>query len=204
MRYRIYSGFGLSTVEIGEIVAFCTFTYAFGVVAVGGLVALVDTAKVASLLDLPRTLTSGVGLVLIVFIVAFPTVATIWRKPIALGRYRLRPPSWTLALSQIALASVDVVLAATVIYVLLPAELGITFSSFLGVYLVAATASILSLVPGGFGVLESVVMIMTAPTSKATELAALLAYRMIYFVAPLTIAIVWFAVHEFRHRSVLN
>lgn len=204
IRYRIYSGFGLSTVEIGEIVAFCAFTYTFGIVAVGGLVALFNTAKVASLLDLPRTLTSGVGLVFVVFVIAFPVIAIIRRKPISLGRYRLRPPSWTLALSQIVLACADVVLAATVMYMLLPAELGITFSSFLGVYLVAATASVLSLVPGGFGVLETVVAVMTAPTSKAAELAALLAFRMIYFIAPLTIAIVWFAVHEIRHRSVLS
>jgi phosphatidylglycerol lysyltransferase len=70
--------------------------------------------------------------------------------------------------------------------------------------LVAATASVLSLVPGGFGVLETVVMVMTAPTSKAGELAALLAYRLIYFLAPLIIATVWFAVHEFRQRSVLS
>jgi glycosyltransferase 2 family protein len=202
IRYRIYSGFGLSTVEIAEIVAFCTFTYALGVIAVGGLMALLDTAEVATLLHLPHALMFGLGLVFVVLIVAFPVVAAIWRKPITFGRYRLRPPSWTLALLQIALASVDAVVAAAVTYVLLPAELDITFRSFLDVYLVAATASVLSFVPGGLGVFETVVTAMTDPRSRAAELGAFLAYRMIYFVAPLAIAIVWFAVHEFRHRSV--
>jgi glycosyltransferase 2 family protein len=201
IRYSIYSRFGLSIVEIGEIVAFCTFTYALGVIAVSGLVALFDTGEVATLLHLPRMLVFGVGVVFVVSIAAFPAAVAIWREPIAFGRYRLRPPSWTMALLQIALASIDAVLAAAVMYVLLPPEVGITFRAFLDVYLVAATASVLSLVPGGLGVFETVVTVMTAPTSKAAELGAFLTYRMIYFIAPLTIAIVWFAVHEFRRRE---
>jgi hypothetical protein len=39
------------------------------------------------------------GLSLLAISVAYPVVAVIWRKPIAFGRYRLRPPSFTLALS---------------------------------------------------------------------------------------------------------
>ena len=201
MRYRIYSGFGLSSVEIGEIVAFCTFTYALGVVTVGGLVALIDPGEAASLLHLPEPLISAIGLTLLSFSLAYPAVTSVWRKPLALGPYRLRPPSLTLALSQVVLASVDAILAGTVMYVLLPADLGITFRSFLDVYLLAATASVLSLVPGGFGVFETLVAVMTAPASKAAELGAFLAYRMVYFIAPLTIAIAWFAAHEFLRRS---
>jgi uncharacterized membrane protein YbhN (UPF0104 family) len=201
MRYRIYSGFGLSIVEIGEIVAFCTFTYALGVVTVGGLVALIDPGEAASLLHLPQSLIPAFGLALLAFGLAYPAVAAVWRKPIALGPYQLRPPSLTLAFSQVVLASVDAILAGTVMYVLLPTDLGITFQSFLDVYLVAATASVLSFVPGGFGVFETIVAVMTAPTSKAAELAAFLAYRMVYFVGPLTVAVVWFTVHELLRRS---
>jgi len=201
VRYRIYSGFGLSTIAIGEIVAFCTFTYALGIITVGGLVALIDPGEAASLLHLPRSLTSVFGLVLLALSLAYPAVAAVWRKPISLGPYQLRPPSLTLALSQVVLASVDAILAGTVMYVLLPADFAITFRSFLDVYLVAATASVLSSVPGGLGVFETIVAAMTAPTSKAAELSAFLAYRMVYFIGPLTVAIVWFVVHEFARRS---
>jgi uncharacterized membrane protein YbhN (UPF0104 family) len=200
VRYRIYSGFGLSTVAIGEIVAFCTFTYALGIVTVGGLVALFGPGEAASLLHFPRSLISVFGLVLLAFGLAYPAVAAVWHKPISLGPYQLRPPSPALALSQVVLASVDAILAGTVMYVLLPADFGITFRSFLDVYLVAATASVLSSVPGGFGVFETIVAAMTAPTSKAAELSAFLAYRMVYFIGPLTVAIGWFIAHQLLRR----
>jgi uncharacterized membrane protein YbhN (UPF0104 family) len=200
VRYRIYSGFGLTTVAIGEIVAFCTFTYALGIVTVGGLVALIGPGEAASLLHIPPSVISVFGFVLLAFGLAYPAVAAVWRKPIALGPYQLRPPSLTLAVSQVVLASVDAILAGTVMYVLLPADFGITFRSFLDVYLVAATASVLSSVPGGFGVFETIVAAMTPPTSKAAELTAFLAYRMVYFVGPVTVAILWFTVHELLRR----
>jgi uncharacterized membrane protein YbhN (UPF0104 family) len=201
-RYRIYSRYGLKAVEIGEIVAFCTFTYVIGVVTVSGLVALFNPACLTSVLPLPQWLISALGLVLLAAAAGYAAVAACWRKPVVLGRYRLRPPSLALALAQIALASVDGVMASTVIYVLLPDAPAMTFWSFLGVYIVAATASVLSWVPSGLGVFETIVVVMTAPASKAAELGALIAYRMIYFMAPLLVAMALFAVREFRFWSV--
>jgi uncharacterized membrane protein YbhN (UPF0104 family) len=198
LRYRIYSGLGLKAVEIGEVVVFCTFTYVLGVVTVGGLLALFNPAAISAVLHVPQWLVSAAGVILLAVAAAWPVLAAVWRKPVALGRYRLRPPSMALALAQIGFASVDAVLAATVMYVLLPAEPGMTFWSFLDVYIVAATAAVLSEVPSGLGVFETVVTLMTAPASKAEELSALLAYRMIYFVAPLVIAMALFAAREFR------
>jgi len=203
MRYRIYSRFGLEAVEIGEIVAFCTFTYVLGVITVGGLAALLDPASFASLLHLPQWLISVFGLLLFAASVTYAAVAAIWRKPAVIGRYKLRPPPLALALGQIAFASVDAVLAGAVLYVLLPAETGMTFWSFISVYIIAATASVLSSVPSGLGVYETVVTAMTAAAaSKAAELGALIAYRMIYFIAPLVVAMTLFAVREFRFWPV--
>jgi phosphatidylglycerol lysyltransferase len=99
IRYRIYSGFGLYSVEIGEIVAFCTLTYALGVITVGGLVALFEPAEVASVLHLPQPFIPIGGLALLCASVAYLAVAATWREPIAFGRYRLRPPTLTLPLS---------------------------------------------------------------------------------------------------------
>ena len=201
-RYRIYTRFGFKAVEIGEIVAFCTFTYALGVITVGGVVAVFNPADLTAVLPLPQWLISAFGLVLLAVVATYAAIAAIWRKPVAFGRYRLRPPSPGLALAQIALASVDAMLASTVLYVLLPGEPGLTAWSFLGVYIVAATASVLSWVPSGLGVFETIIVVMTAPASKAAELGALIAYRMIYFIAPLLVAMVLFAAREFRLRPV--
>ena len=202
IRYRIYSSFGLDATEIGEVVAFCTLTYALGVITVGGMVALFNTAAVGALVHLPRPIISVCGLALLGTSIAYLGLAAMWREPIEFGRYRLRPPSLKMAFAQVVLASVDAVLAGMVMYVLLPADLRVSFQSFLGVYMIAATASVLSLVPGGLGVFETVITVLMAPPSKAAALGGFLAYRMIYFIFPLALAIVLFALHEFRRRLV--
>lgn len=201
-RYRIYSSFGLDAVAIGEIVAFCSFTYALGVITVGGLLALFEPAALAALLNIPQRVISGAGLALLTCSAAYLALAAIWRRPIAIRRYQLRPPSLILATAQVALASVDAVVAGTVMYVLLPAELALTYQFYLGIYVIAATMSVLSLVPGGLGVFEAAVTLMTMPPSKAAALSAFFAYRMIYFIFPFVIAIVCFALHETRRMRL--
>jgi uncharacterized membrane protein YbhN (UPF0104 family) len=200
-RYRIYKSYGLGTIEIAAIVTFCTIAYALGVITVGGLLALFDPPDVAALLHLSQSVVVAGGLALLSVSVAYLALCAIWRKPVAFVGYRLRPPSLPLAIAQIALSSIDAVVAGTVIYVLLPEDLGLSYQSFLSIYLIAATASVLSLVPGGLGVFETAITMMTAPASKAAALSALLAYRMIYFIAPLLLALVGLAVHELRGRN---
>jgi phosphatidylglycerol lysyltransferase len=114
MRYRIYSNLELSGGEIVRIVAFCTFTYALGVITVGGMVFVFEPAEVASLLDLPRQVISAAGLAQLAFIAAYLLVAAKCHGPIALRRFRVRPPTLILAIAQVALASIDAVLAGTV------------------------------------------------------------------------------------------
>ena len=201
MRYRIYSNLGLQGGEIFGIVAFCTFTYALGVITVGGVVFVFEPAEVASLLKLPRPIISAAGVSMLASIAAYLAVAAIWHRRIAVGRFRVRPPTLPLAIAQVALASIDAVLAGTVLYVLLPMDFQLSFETYLSIYMIAATTSVLSLVPGGLGVFETAITLMTVAPSKAAALGAFLAYRMIYFVTPFVVAIVWFMVHEMGRRT---
>lgn len=200
IRYRVYSHFGLGPIEIGEIVVFCTVTYALGAIAVGGLLALLDPGELAAALHLPRALLLAGGVVLLATSAGYLGLAAGWRRPVALGRYRLRPPSLMMACLQLALAAVDAMLAGTVMYVLLPADLHLSYESFLGIYLIAAVVSVLSLVPGGLGVFEAIVTVMIGRSSQAAMLGAFLLYRVIYFLLPLVVSIACLAVHEFRRR----
>ena len=201
VRYRVYSRLGLNAVAIGEVVAFCSFAYALGVMTVGGLLALYNAGGFASMLHLPRALVIAAGMVLLAVGLGYLAIAALWRRPITLWRYRLRPPSLPLAVAQVALASVDAVLAAAVMYVLLPPDLGLDFRHFLGVYTIAATASIISLVPGGLGVFETAVTIMTASPSKAATVGVFFVYRLIYFILPLLVALAWSVLRNVRRRE---
>jgi uncharacterized membrane protein YbhN (UPF0104 family) len=202
MRFRIYSNLGLLSEEIIALLAFCTITYALGVITVGGAVFAFEPAEVASLLKAPEPVIAAAGFCMLASIVAYLAIAAMWHRPIALGRFRMQPPTFPLAVAQVVLASIDAILAGSVFYALLPANTQLNFASYLGIYMIAATTSVLSLVPGGLGVFETAVTLMTAAPSKAAALGAFLAYRVIYFAAPFTVAIVWFAVHEMRRRPV--
>ena len=87
----------------------------------------------------------------------------------------------------IFVASLDQALAAGVVYVLLSPDTQISFHQFLGVYVIAAPISLLSLVPGGLGIFETMVVALVPSTSKAALLDSLIAYRLIYFVRLLSI-----------------
>jgi uncharacterized membrane protein YbhN (UPF0104 family) len=199
-RYRIYRNLGLGSIEIGAIVFFCTVAYALGVVTVGGLLSLIEAGAVAALLHLPRAVVLMGGCALLGASVAYLLFCALWRRPVAVAGAHLRLPSLKLAIAQVVLASVDAVVVSTVFYALLPEGLAVSYLSFLTVYLIAATASVLSLVPGGLGVFETAMTVLTAPPSKAAALSAYFAYRLIYFIAPLIVALVLFALHEWRGR----
>lgn len=54
--------------------------------------------------------------------------------------------------------------------------------------------------PGGLGVFETAITVLTAPPSKAAALGAFFAYRLIYFILPLVVALLLFALHEVRRK----
>ena len=116
-----------------------------------------------------------------------------------LRRHHFRLPSLPLALAQFALSMLNWSLMATIVFVLLPAPAD--FPTVLGACLFAAVATALVHVPAGLGVLEAVFVAAFAQRIPAPQvLAALLAYRAIYYLAPLGVAVVLYLVFEAGKR----
>ena len=71
----------------------------------------------------------------------------------------------------------------------------------LATVLVAAVSGLVLRVPAGLGVLEAVgVLLLTGPLPRDTVLAALLAYRALYYFAPLLLATLAFGWAELHKR----
>ena len=88
---------------------------------------------------------------------------------------------------QIGVSSVNWLLIAGVLFLLLQRE--IPYPTVLATLLVAAIAGVLTHVPAGLGVLEAVfVTLLSSNMATSGLLAALLAYRGIYYLVPLAIA----------------
>ncbi len=117
--------------------------------------------------------------------------------------YVVRLPSAGIAASQVGLAVVDLALACGTLYVLLPESADVSFAAFLGLYMVALAVSVLSLVPGGLGVFESILVLLLPGVAPTQMLGALLAYRLVYYALPFVVAVALMSLREVqqqRHR----
>jgi uncharacterized membrane protein YbhN (UPF0104 family) len=121
------------------------------------------------------------------------------RRHFSLRGVEFALPSWRLALVQMAVSGLNWMSAACLMWLLLPQ--GIPYPQVLAVLLAAAVAGIAAHVPAGIGVLETVFITLLAPVyPKATVMAALLAYRALYYLLPLCCAAALYFVLESRRR----
>ncbi|WP_142909438.1 lysylphosphatidylglycerol synthase domain-containing protein, partial [Klebsiella pneumoniae] len=97
-------------------------------------------------------------------------------------------PSWKFALAQMLISSVNWMVMGAIIWLLLGQSVNYFF--VLGVLLVSSIAGVIVHIPAGIGVLEAVFIALLAGehTSKGTIIAALLAYRVLYYFIPLLLA----------------
>jgi uncharacterized membrane protein YbhN (UPF0104 family) len=196
IRLRWYSRAGLSGWQITQLIAFCSFTSLLGAALLCGL-SLTLRAQVAGQILHVGTLGARVtGLLCIAFVLAY-CVAAWWRtEPLVLGRLRVPMPRLPIALSQVAAASIDLLLAASVLYVLLPESVAGELLAFLPVYLLSVAAGLVSSLPGGIGVFETVLLLLLPEGPADEKLAAMLTFRAIYYLLPFVLAIALLALRE--------
>ncbi|MEG3084994.1 bifunctional lysylphosphatidylglycerol flippase/synthetase MprF [Sphingomonas sp. PB2P12] len=196
-RYRVYSRAGLDEAGVARVVLIAGVTFWAGVISVASLSMAIHPGMLPIVhWTMPPLLERmiGIGIPL-----ALLTIVLRYRRGGSLGLFgwRLPLPNARQALALLLVSTVDLAAASAALFVLLPnASPDLYPVLFLG-YAVAIVIALISHVPGGLGVFEAVI-IATMPQDNATILAALLAYRIIYYVAPLILAAVLLAFHEGR------
>lgn len=129
------------------------------------LAALFDLEDASAALRLSEPVLAALAVTILV--AATAVVLLVSRKRLAerpapgcwqvdLGRFSLRLPGLRMSLTQLLISSLDVLIAASVLYLLLPEAP--PFSSFVLIYMLALAAGVLSHVPGGVGVFEAVLL----------------------------------------------
>jgi uncharacterized membrane protein YbhN (UPF0104 family) len=208
-RFRLYSAWGFSAVQIMKLFAMLGLTFIVGYCALAGTVFLTAPLPLPEHLQhfflhrlhLPIHTTFALGPILLSMLAAYLLLCAFGRSISFRGR-RLDPPSLPLAMLQILVGSVDLLLATAVMYVLLPADVDISYWRFANVPLLALGAGIASHVPGGVGVIELIVLELVPGEDPARLLGTLLAFRAIYYLMPLSIAVSLLGAHEvFAHRN---
>lgn len=189
VRYRMYNAAGLSNIEIATVAFLCAFTFGLGATLVGGLALVLEPPAALAALGVSPFILTAAGWLLL-SLVAIYAGATFWfQKPLKVGQWQMRLPSLSITLQQLALAAVDLAVAAGAFYALLQVRGDVTFFHFLGIFLLASAAGVLSHVPGGLGVFESVLILLLPELPADAVLSASLAYRAVYYLLPLILAL---------------
>ncbi len=206
IRYRFYVQNGLSTGEVARVVLFCTISFWLGLLTVTG----------TTLLWVPMppqlhfaTLGRPIGIALLLLPLAW-LLGGLIHRPLQIWRWQLSLPSMSTALKQIVVGALDWGFAAAVLYVLMPTELMNGFGHFLAIFVIAQIIGLASHVPGGLGVFEAVVLAGFGATGHAQLtapiLGALAAFRVIYYLLPLSTATVLLLLREvggLRRKALL-
>jgi phosphatidylglycerol lysyltransferase len=189
VRYRLYSAWGLSTVEITQVVAFCTVTLWLGFFTLAGTLFAIKPPLVPPTIHLAFSSVRLLGFLLILVVAFYVALTLIKRSPVNIRQWTFRLPSPPLVTAQLGLAAVDWLMAAAVLYALIGPGKGLPFDEYLGIYLIAQLAGLISQVPGGLGVFETVMVLFLSQRLTPPDIfGALLAFRLLYYWVPLGVA----------------
>lgn len=197
VRYRLYSAWGFSAIEVTKVVVFCGLTFWLGFLTLAGASFILKPPPMPPWLHLPFGSLRPLGAVFFLAIGAWVLLSLLKRKPLKFRDWEIPIPSSRLLLAQIVVSCVDWAFAASVLYVLLPPEMPWPYLRILSLFLLAQIAGMASQIPGGLGVFETVVLLSLSPSVPGPAiLGSLLAYRAIYYLLPLCVGAVLLGIHE--------
>lgn len=188
LRYRLYGRLGLPIAVTSQVLAFSMLTNWLGHLALTGAVLLLAPPLLPTNWQLTQPLLQGLGAALCLVVAAYLLLCRVSRRRTWRARgVSVTLPTQHMALLQLLLSATNWLLIAGVIWVLLQQR--VVFADVLGVLLLAAVAGVVTHVPAGLGVLEAVfVTLLGHRVAEPDLLAALLAYRLLYYLVPLAAA----------------
>jgi uncharacterized membrane protein YbhN (UPF0104 family) len=201
VRYRMYAPAGMSAMEVGATVLLVGMPYvlAFGLLLDLALVFAAE--QLAPAFRISAQWLFVLGCIGLAKDAAYLLFVHLRKAPIRLGGWSVQLPSLRMTLLQVTVGLVDICLIASVLYLLLPPGSGIAFLPFVAVYLSSIVVGVLSHVPAGLGVLESMLLLLLPQVPPEQLLAAVLLYRVIYEVVPLVLAVLLWGGYELVARD---
>jgi hypothetical protein len=201
LRYRFYSAWGLGAGDVARIVLFCGTTVAVGL---GALASAALVAAPPLLLDALGGASPGqlrlLGAAGFVLIGLYVLLAALLRgRPLHIGRWWIAMPPLRLALGQVVVGGANFLLVAGVLYqTLAGAAPDIGYFSVAAAYAAASIAALIAHVPGGWGVLEAVVILLLPP--EQDPVGALVVFRVVYYLVPFCLGVASLALSELIGR----
>jgi glycosyltransferase 2 family protein len=198
IRYRVYSGWGLSVREIARIAFITSLTYWLGNAFVLGCGIALAPGAASAINHLPAPVNRLIGIAALMGLNCY--MLWLLPRPRSIGRshWRIALPDPPATLVQIAIGSLDLTLVTLAMYALLPAQPAIDFFELLVIFVTAMLIGVVSYVPGSLGVMEAAMFIGLPQFRSEDLLASLLTFRVLYFLMPLIVAAILLGLREMR------
>ncbi|SEI89475.1 phosphatidylglycerol lysyltransferase [Paraburkholderia tropica] len=201
VRCRVYGGSGVTPAQIGRMTVFTSVTLALALALMAALGMVCAAPTLSGLLHLSPDALRGIGGAVLALgaamIAACPATAREI-NPLKRDWARFSVPARRDLVAQLLLAALDVVGAGLALWSVMP-HAHIDFADFLTVYTAAMLLGLIGHTPGGIGVFEAAMVFALGSSVPGSKVfAALLAYRAIYFGAPLALSAALLAVFEGR------
>ena len=201
LRYRLYSMYGLPFSEIWEIIVFCVSTFWIGFCFIAGLLFTFHPVKLqAYSSEVPVSL-NIVGILLLLLLAVY-FFFSFRKRDFEIKGYRIRFPEPKIAFMQLVLSSVNYLLSGSIIYFLLPSNSQLTLLHVLVFFALAQLAGLISTVPGGLVVFETVMLFLLKPYFGTVDtIKPLLIFRAVYYFLPFLLGFLALIFCEFEARK---
>jgi glycosyltransferase 2 family protein len=200
LRYRMYAPAGFTAMEVGATVLMCNLAYGLAVGLMLDVSLLLAADRLAPLFRVSSGLLMLLGGIGLVKDAGYVLLVLFRRAPVRLRGWSFKLPTPAMTALQYVVGVIDVVLMSSVLYLLLPESAQLGYLPFVAVYLASVLVGVLSHVPAGLGVIESVLLLLLPGVPPEQLLASVLLYRVIVEIIPLLVALaLWGAYEAFAH-----
>ncbi len=189
IRFRIYSAWGLSLLDVAKIAFVTGLTFWLGNAFVLGLGMAIAPEAASAIDHLPAWINRAIGIGGLLVICGYLLWLLGGKREIGVKGVSVVLPNARLTFVQILIGVFDLGLTALGMYVLLPAHPPIELLPFVVIFVLATLLGFLSHTPGGLGVFDAAILIALTQYPKEELLATLLIFRVIYFIAPFSLAL---------------
>jgi glycosyltransferase 2 family protein len=197
IRYRFYTRRGVSAEGIAKIIVFCGITVGLGLALLGGIAMLLRPDLAREITGLSQGVVLGLAAACLAIPAIYVALAATVRGRVRIRGWSIELPRLPLALGQIAIGPLNFACVAACLYQVLAGVNELSYVAVATVYVIANVTSLITHVPGGLGVIESVVNFLLP---QGNYIGALVAFRAIYFLIPLCIGGLLFAITEISLR----
>ena len=189
-RARLYTRQGLQGGRIARIFTFSLVSNWLGYLLLAGVVFTVAPPELPPAWGLPELASGGMrwlGLALLgLTLLYLGLCAQHGGRALAFRQHLWQVPNLSMALAQVGISVAHWASMGALLTLLLGGQA--PYLHVLAVLLVAAVAGVLTHVPAGLGVLEAVFVVLLAHRLPATTvLAALVTYRLLFYLLPLVV-----------------